>query len=424
MPWIGAGKLLLACLAHLLILIPNGAAVITPSPDFAEWNGLPDVWSTTPLVPRDAHRFTSLAAPSMQAFKLSRLSENTHERCTSGNSSGKHLCFHLPTKGNLSLSSKGVYGSQEGPILFDGGVQSLHLQCEECTVTVFSIQIPYLSVVAANIEVSGTIEGIALELNAGTARKPKGTANIHNTASILVNSTAGIQGHNIFFSGRIAAEKLIVLNSPNNGTIVVSGELDASNKKPGGTGGAILFFAQVTSLEGAAVVDVSGHSGGGSIVVGEISQSIQFPDTRAKTHIGRKVRLWADALSIGDAGSVLVWSEGSTSFEGGVSARMLGEGNGRGGKSLIIISPFSFSSTSYNFTYPHTSLDRNLPIYLSGFVEVSARGSLSYLGWSDLKSSSGKTGQLLLDPDHVIIGTATTHDDQLPDIDGTESGCV
>src|SRR5262249_59863228 len=71
----------------------------------------------------------------------------------------------------------------------------------------------------------------------------------------------------------------------------------------------------------------------------------------------------------GDGGRVIVWADQQTTFAGSVSAH----GGARGA---------------------------------GGFIEVSARGQLSYSGNADAGVVNGKKGTLLLDPKNLVVSAA------------------
>ncbi len=86
-----------------------------------------------------------------------------------------------------------------------------------------------------------------------------------------------------------------------------------------------------------------------------------------------------DALQAGNGGQAIVWADGTTQFFGNISARG-GSQSGSG-----------------------------------GFVEVSGKQTLLFDGSVDLTAPAGQSGQLLLDPDVVLIDALGTDDAQLND---------
>jgi hypothetical protein len=148
----------------------------------------------------------------------------------------------------------------------------------------------------------------------------------------------------------------------------------------GSVGGSVGLFGREVVLDGTTV-DASGEADGGAIQIGGSSLrtdfksvSLQEPHTdvvnsETATVTGAST-LRANALSKGDGGRVMVWSDQDTHFGGSVSAR----GGPTGGA--------------------------------GGFIEVSSKGALTYGGSADAGAPAGKAGTLLLDPKNLIISAA------------------
>lgn len=150
------------------------------------------------------------------------------------------------------------------------------------------------------------------------------------------------------------------------GTVVNSGTLDASN--PNGKGGDIQVIGDKVGLSDNAVVNASGKTGGGTILVGGDYQG-KNPDVAnaSRTFVGSGVTLKADALETGNGGKIIVWSDEITRFYGSLSAK----GGAQGGN--------------------------------GGFAEVSGKQYLAFDGNADLSAASGLFGSLLLDPRDLTI---------------------
>lgn len=188
------------------------------------------------------------------------------------------------------------------------------------------------------------------------------------TVLLTANAAKTVLDNVINLSGTIQARSFaqlggeIVLYGGDEGTVRVSGVLDASGKRAGETGGNIQVLGENVQLASVARINVSGDAGGGSALVGGDWQgSGTMPRaTNATVEAGAKVS--ADALTNGNGGKVVVWAQGETRFEGAISARG-GASAGDGGQ-----------------------------------VEVSGKGTLSYTGLVDAAAPNGKAGTLLLDP--------------------------
>ncbi len=177
----------------------------------------------------------------------------------------------------------------------------------------------------------------------------------------------------------------IILDGGATGIVSVTGTLDASGKDAGEVGGEVAVLGEKVGLFDGALIDVSGDAGGGTALIGGNYQG-SGPELNAQfTYLSSGMKIDADAITQGDGGTVIVWADQGTRFEGTITAR----GGAEGGD--------------------------------GGFVEVSGKESLTFLGSVDLTAANGATGTLLLDPNNLTIdasdgsssitGTFTTRDD-------------
>lgn len=154
-------------------------------------------------------------------------------------------------------------------------------------------------------------------------------------------------------------------------TIVDGGRLSATHVN--GQGGHIEVLGNRVAVAGDALLDASGASGGGTILVGGDYQGKNpaVPNAEA-TFFGPAATLRADATKVGPGGTVIVWADETTRAHGNISAR----GGSIGGN--------------------------------GGFVETSAH----YLDVSgarvDTRAPQGHAGTWLLDPLDVEINEQTT----------------
>jgi filamentous hemagglutinin family protein len=163
-----------------------------------------------------------------------------------------------------------------------------------------------------------------------------------------------------------------------SGTVSVSGTLDASDRSAGATGGAISVTGERVALVGAQL-DASGDAGGGSIRVGgDLHGAGALPNAR-RTFVDDGSTLRADAISSGNGGKVIVWSDEATSFLGSLSAR----GGAAGGD--------------------------------GGFAEISGAVFLWAKGDVDLRAVSGANGTLLYDPKEIQLVGGTADGSDSPD---------
>jgi len=163
------------------------------------------------------------------------------------------------------------------------------------------------------------------------------------------------------------------------------GIIDASNTNPGqrgGRGGRVEILGDRVVVD--AHIDVSGYSGGGDVRIGGgfrgTESGIRNSDM---TFVTAGTTIKADALSTGDGGSVVVWSDRGTAFAGDISASGAGTGNG-------------------------------------GNVEVSGKKGLSYTGSVKTPGGmlGGKEGTLLIDPEDIrVVPDGTGDSIALTDVD-------
>jgi len=156
-----------------------------------------------------------------------------------------------------------------------------------------------------------------------------------------------------------------ILLQAEGGTNLISGTVEA--KGTSGQGGTIHALGVRVGLIGHGVIDASGDTGGGTVLVGGDAHGANPNVQNAQqTVIGSDGIIRADAGTTGDGGRVIVWSDESTRFFGSVSAR----GGAQGGN--------------------------------GGFVETSGR-ALQAFGRVDTSAPNGNGGEWLLDPLDINI---------------------
>lgn len=180
---------------------------------------------------------------------------------------------------------------------------------------------------------------------------------IQNTGSIRATGALEVGGEVYLVSpgGKVLQEGLIAAKR--------NSSHDAQNDAAGNSevGGKVVVTGDKVALNGATI-DVSGSAGGGAALIGGGFQG-NDPDVlnATSTIVDETSSIIADALIAGDAGTVVVWSDESTSFAGSITARG-GQQSGDG-----------------------------------GLIEVSGM-ALSMTGMADTTAANGDTGWLLLDP--------------------------
>ncbi|VXD23536.1 putative Filamentous hemagglutinin family outer membrane protein [Planktothrix serta PCC 8927] len=148
------------------------------------------------------------------------------------------------------------------------------------------------------------------------------------------------------------------------GTTILSGAINVSS--PTQTGGTLQLAGEKIGLINS-ILDASGLTGGGTILIGGDYKGLGDFPTSEKTFISSDSFVNANALETGNGGRVIVWSEELTQVYGLIQVRG-GIQNGNG-----------------------------------GFVETSSRGILEINTAPDIAAPSGLGGTWLLDPNNIDI---------------------
>jgi filamentous hemagglutinin family protein len=191
-----------------------------------------------------------------------------------------------------------------------------------------------------------------------------------NLLQSAVNNTGVIQAQTVeSHNGTIR-----LLGDMQSGTVSVSGTLDVTGTGAGQTGGNVTVTGQHVGLFGGHI-NASGDAGGGTVLVGGGFQG-KNPNVQnaSATYMSADSTIAADAITNGNGGTVVVWSNDSTRAYGGITAR----GGAQGGN--------------------------------GGLIETS--GHWLDVGDANVNASApnGRPGMWLLDPaDVTIVGAATSN---------------
>ena len=197
---------------------------------------------------------------------------------------------------------------------------------------------------------AGRIEaGQAVLVTASTAR---------NVLDSLINMSGTIRAETAVQDGG----RIVLLGE--GGKVSISGTLDAS----GNRGGQIEVLGQDVSLAASANLNANGANGGGTIHAGGAWQGSGTTYRAQNTTVEAGANLTANALTNGNGGEVVVWSDGHTAFAGNVEAKG-GAQSGDGGR-----------------------------------MEVSGKGTLAFSGTANASAANGASGTLLLDPTILDVG--------------------
>ena len=252
---------------------------------------------------------------------------------------------------------------------------------------------------------SGTIQAAQAELAAAGgnlyALAINNTGVVRSTGVQTVGGhiylTASEGGGSISSSGTLAAANgdgsggaIAVTGGAISGTATLGGVIDASATSATGAGGQVTVTAANVNVPSGAAISANGGTNGGTILIGgdihggsvptEDLSSTAIP-TAQQTVVAQGAQISANGGSFGGSGSggsVVVWSDQQTQFQGAIS----GQGGAQGGN--------------------------------GGFSEVSSHLLLDFTGIVNLLAPQGSAGTLLLDPYNVVISTGTTANPSAP----------
>ncbi len=153
------------------------------------------------------------------------------------------------------------------------------------------------------------------------------------------------------------------------GIVEVGGVVDTKGRI--GNGGSITVSGEEVAIRAGALLEADGETGGGQILVGggyQGSDPAIFNSQRTVVEPGAV--LSANAVSSGNGGTIVVWSDDETVFRGSISATAVGDGKG-------------------------------------GLAEVSGKQTLTFDGLVNLSAEKvGNSGILLLDPTNFTIDSS------------------
>jgi hypothetical protein len=279
--------------------------------------------------------------------------------------------------GDGTLSATGV--SVQGSILARSGDVVL-IGASVDTGADALIQSPNGNTILAagqQIEITGRgLEGISLQVQAPT----DSAVNLGTLKGDAVGIFAGTLKH----SGAVQATAV----TTQGGKVFLKAQAltqiggDVFAQGPDGKGGAIHATAEKVFIESTALLDASGDSGGGEVLIGGGWQGHDGRLANAKSttaETGSTIK--ANATGNGNGGTVVVWADDVTRVGSRIEARggLLG-GNG-------------------------------------GSVETSGKGRLVFRASVDTSAAQGRAGYLLLDPRDITIvgGTGGANDSLLAD---------
>ena len=282
--------------------------------------------------------------------------------------------------GTIIMSAHAAQQLQDGVVRNSGALEATGFSTQGGKIVLDSSGLVDNS---GTVDASGTRGGsIAVTgdrmVSAGTLRADGGagsiTTRVHaglvETTSAVISATGG--------AGAISVDG-------GSGAIYTSGTYQADGLGAGQQGGRVTITADTVALMGAKV-SASGDAGGGTILVGGDYQGHGALANARTTTVGLGVTLTADAVTTGNGGKVVVWSDENTVFGGALSAQG-GAVRGDG-----------------------------------GIMEVSGKETLHFGGTANAHAASGTSGSLLLDPKDIYIDSDLSGQLELRDPHPTAGG--
>jgi filamentous hemagglutinin family protein len=204
--------------------------------------------------------------------------------------------------------------------------------------------------------------------NSGNISATGGAVQMATNARVSAINVSGIVEAN----SMVERNGVIRLEGGDNARVSVSGTLSAQGLATGAKGGNISVTGEQVALFAGANLDASGQAGGGTVLVGGDLQGKNADVYNARTtYVDKNASIKVDATQQGNAGKAIVWANDIARFYGNISAKG-GAVAGNG-----------------------------------GFVEVSGKLNLDFIGKVDLSAINGVGGQFLLDPINIILNTTT-----------------
>ena len=191
-----------------------------------------------------------------------------------------------------------------------------------------------------------------------------------SAAQNVLDNVIDMQG--VAQANSVSQQNGVIILSASSGKVSVSGKLSAAGNATGTHGGTIKVLGQSVEITKTASLDASGNVGGGTVLVGGNLHGAGPEADSLYTAVDAGSVINASAVTLGNGGKVVVWSNNNTNFYG----KILASGGANGGN--------------------------------GGFAEVSGHQLLTFKGTVNLTAHHGVTGSLLLDPEDLIIQNAGT----------------
>ena len=199
---------------------------------------------------------------------------------------------------------------------------------------------------------------------------------------LTANTVNSVVNRAINMSGVIEANTIanrggkIILSGGEQGVVSVTGKIIARGNRAGEKGGEVKITGQDVGLFQNAKIDVSGMAGGGEVLIGARYFGNTLVPAAQAVYVGPNANIFANAITSGNGGKIIMLSDESTRFYGTAEAK----GGAEGGN--------------------------------GGLVETSSKNWLDISGARvDVSAPKGNLGVWLLDPYDVYISNNTTSAD-------------
>ncbi|WP_338847229.1 filamentous hemagglutinin N-terminal domain-containing protein [Massilia sp. W12] len=196
-----------------------------------------------------------------------------------------------------------------------------------------------------------------------------------NLGEIVANAgKIGIYGALVKQQGRVLADSAqldasgkVVFKSSRSTEL---GANSVTSVRSVGNGGTLMALGPQVDMQGAAMIDASGATGGGTVLLGGDFQgkNPQIPNAQ-QTTVAKDAQILAKAEQSGVGGRIIAWSDGSTNFQGMADASGVAQG---------------------------------------GLVETSGKQHL-FIGAGKVRATGAKAGVWLLDPSDITVRHGSTN---------------
>jgi filamentous hemagglutinin family protein len=252
-----------------------------------------------------------------------------------------------------------------------------------------------------NVGQSVTLVG-GIVVNTGTIATPSGNITIAATPDnkfIKITNEGNVLSLELPISARQALGNAPVLRGVDLpslltgktvGTAFVAGNLDVA----GANGGNVQVLGTNVNLSGANI-NASGFNGGGTVLIGGDYQGTGTTPKSLFTSIDANTKIHADALLNGNGGKVIVWSDGTTAFDGTITAKA-GSLSGNGGlvetsgkSNLVVGNSAKVNTSALNGTKGTWLLDpTSITVVASDGTDASVGAANANAGDSTINSST------------------------------------